>query len=766
MNDTKTKWETIVSGDDLAKARTLRGKTFAEAKERRIALPELIEEGWEEYKSYKNNKFVGVRKNKKFDEVFEDRVWSLFARLGFTHMNKDRYFEMSYDYQNPNITQQIDVFAADDETVIIVECKAAESIKDGVFKKQLEAYHGQMDGLRREAQKKFPKAKVKFIWATHNYIISPADQAKMREWDIVHFSDAVINYYYELAKHLGTCARFQLLGNLFANQEIRNMDDKIPAIQGEMGGHKYYSFSIEPDRLLKIGYVLHRNEANKNMMPTYQRLIKKKRLTEVQRFINAGGYFPNSLIISIDTGGKGVQFDRAGTQVEGALSRLGVLHLPKKYRSAYIIDGQHRLYGYSDSDYATTNCIPVVAFVDLDRQEQIKLFMDINENQKAVPKTLRVTLNADMLWDSSDFNERRQALRSKIAQMFGEEETSPLMGRVVVGEDEKSPIKCITVEAIQTALKKCNFMTQYGKKNAIIKDGTFDVGTNQGTCDLLYPFLEECLRYVKDAAGEEWERGDSNDGMLTMNRGIQAVIRVINDIVNLLVERKEITPKLQKTEELVKQVSFYLDPLNDYLNHLTQQERKDLRGYFGGGADTRFWRAFQREIAKVRTDFNPDGLKEYWENEAKTFNADSMTYLRAIESWVKKTVQTALSDTYGDNWEIKGLPKPIYKRAKSVADERNYDSIAAGDGSNTITVWDCVTLKECKEIVTVGSHWTDLFEEKLTRPEESKLSGGKSARTKWIEQVEVLQNKLNMPSYSVTTAEFDFIKAVYAWISA
>ena len=98
--------------------------------------------------------------------------------------------------------------------------------------------------------------------------------------------------------------------------------------------------------------------------------------------------------------------------------------------------------------------------------------------------------------------------------------------------------------------------------------------------------------------------------MLTMNRGIQAVIRVINDIVNLLIERKEISPKTQQTDELVQQVAFYLDPLNDYLNNLTQQERKDLRGYFGGGADTRFWRAFQREIAKVRTDFASDGLKE------------------------------------------------------------------------------------------------------------------------------------------------------------
>lgn len=763
MSITKTKWDSIVSGDALLRIRMSRGKTFVESKQRRSALPELIEEGWEEYKDYKDHKFVGVRKNKKFDEIFEDRVWCLFARLGFTHMNKDRYFDMSYDYQNPAITQQIDVFAADDETVVIVECKASESIRDGVFKKPLEAFHGQMEGLRKEAQKQFQNAKVKFIWATHNFIISPADQAKMREWGIIHFNDAVINYYYELVKHLGTCARYQLLGNLFANQEIRNMDDRIPAIQGEMGGHKYFSFSIEPERLLKIGYVLHRNEANKNMMPTYQRLIKKKRLSEVQKFINRGGYFPNSLIISIDSGGKGLQFDISGTKVEGAHSRLGVLHLPKRYRSAYIIDGQHRLYGYSDSDYASTNCIPVVAFVDLARQEQIRLFMDINENQRAVPKTLLVTLNADMLWDSDDYNECRQALRSKIAQMLGEEETSPLMGRVVIGEDEKSSIKCITVEAVQTALKKCNFMTQFGKKNIILKDGTFDVGTNQGTCDLLYPFLEACLRYVKNNASVEWELGDTNDGILTMNRGIQAVIRVINDIVNHLIEMKAIAPKLQKTNELVKQVTFYLDPLNEYLNHVTQQERKDLRGYFGGGADTRFWRAFQREIAKVRTDFSPDGLQEYWENEAKTYNADSITYLREIEVWIKNIIRKHLTEIYGKSWEIKGLPKPIYKRAKGVADEKNYDSIMLGDDSVTISVWDCVTLKECKEIVTISRHWTDLFESKLTRPEEIKISGGKSAKTKWIEQIETLQNKLNNPSYSVTTTEFEFIKAIYFW---
>lgn len=78
-------------------------------------------------------------------------------------------------------------------------------------------------------------------------LLSKADQQKLKEWGIVHFGDATIDYYTELVKHLGSAAKYQLLGNLFANVEIKNMDDRIPAIQGKMGGFTYYSFSIEPE---------------------------------------------------------------------------------------------------------------------------------------------------------------------------------------------------------------------------------------------------------------------------------------------------------------------------------------------------------------------------------------------------------------------------------------------------------------------------------------------------------------------------------------
>ena len=756
-----TNWDKIVTGKELIRAKNLRKKTFVEDKQRKVALEELESEGWEYVRDYADPKFVKVKKEKSYDEQFEDRVWSLFVKMGFEYMNSDRNFKMSYDRSNPQFTQQIDVFAADEETVLIVECKSAEKRKDGTFKKNIEALHGQMDGLTKEARKQFPNRKVKFIWATDNYIMSRADLDKMDEWGIVYFGEATIQYYSELVKHLGTCARYQLLGNLLANTEIKNMQNKIPAIQGTMGGFKYYEFSIEPEKLLKIGYVLHRSEANKNMMPTYQRLIKKKRLKEVQSFINRGGYFPNSLIISIDTNGKNIQFDLSPTKVEGSLSKLGVLHLPKRYHSAYIIDGQHRLYGYSDTDFARSNTIPVVAFVDLDRKEQLKLFMDINENQKAVSKTLRVTLNGDMLWDSKDNNEKREALRSKIAQMCGEEASSPLRGRVVIGEDVKNTTKCITIEALQTALKRSDFFTSYGKNNEIIKNGTFDMGENQITCDKIYPFIEECLKYVKENCDNEWYSGEN--GILAINRGIQAIIRVINDIVNMLTKDNKINPQIDSIDNMVDEVTYYLQPLVNYINNITGEQRSELKGFLGGGADTKFWRSFQKVIAEVHGEFCPEGLQDYIENETKQYNTESSDYIRSIENIVKEKIAEALEEYYGDNWVIKGIPKSVYKRAKGEADEKNYELIS-NDEESDISEWDCVTLKECRDIVQYGKNWSEIFENIITRPEERKRTGGKEAKTEWLETVNAEKNKLTKPTYSIPKATFELISSIYSWL--
>lgn len=755
-----TNWENIVSGKELITAKNKRKNLYIEARERKVALEELEEEGWEYVKDYADSKFVKVRKEKPFYERFEDQIWLLFFQMGFKHLNRDANFKMNYDYNNPDFTQQIDVFAADDETILIVECKSSEDLNEVQFKKDIEKLHGQMEGLRKCALKQYPGRKVKFIWATHNCIMSAKDIKRLQEWDIIFFSDSTIQYYSELVKHLGTCSRYQLLGNLLANTEIKKMQNKVLAIKGKMGGHEYYEFSIEPEKLLKIGYVLHRNEANKNMMPTYQRIIKRKRLKEVQSFINDGGYFPNSIIVSIDSGGRKLQFDESPTKLDDSISKIGVLHLPKRYHSAYIIDGQHRLYGYSDSEYANTNSIPIVAFVDLDRSEQLKLFMDINENQKSVSKTLRITLNSDMLWDSPNQNERRDAIRSKIAQMCGEEQSSPLLGRVVIGEDEKNNIKCITIQAIQLALQKCSFFSTFAKNNTIATNGSFDVGDNQATIDRFYPFLEGCFKTVKNECETEWSLGEQ--GILTINRGIQGIIRIINDVVNLLIAQNKLFPLTQDIDDIINEVEYYMSPLLNHINKLTEEQRIELKSFYGGGAENKYLHYFQKVIHDSLTDFNPEGLEEYIENTTKEYNATSKEYIYAIEEKLKDVIAESLQEYYGDKWLIKGLPKTTYKEAEKAASDKNYE-LLSNDEESDIEPCDCISLSDCKDIVVYSRNWSEIFESIITRPEDLILST-KEQKTEWINTISKEQNKLSKSTYSVPKSSFELISNIYAWL--
>lgn len=487
----------------------------------------------------------------------------------------------------------------------------------------------------------------------------------------MHFDEETLKYYHELTRHLGTSAKYQLLGSIFEGQTIPELDNRIPAIKGKMGGYVYYSFSIEPEKLLKIGYVLHRNKANRKLMPTYQRLIKKSRLKSVQDFVDNGGFFPNSIIINIDTNGKPIRFDNAGNQIEGNISRIGILHLPKKYRSAYIIDGQHRLYGYANSQYKASNCIPVVAFINLERTQQVKLFMQINENQKAVPKNLRNTLNSDLLWNSEDRNEQIKALKLQIALSLGEELHSPLYDRIIIGENIKSATRCITIDTIKIGLDRGNFFGTFDK-NSIKTDGTFYKGNNNATFDKLFPFIISCFNYIKDNLPEEWSKGDA-DGFLTINANIESLLRIFSDIIDHIVKTKGVNPKMDSTQNIMQEMEFYLDPVIDFYKNMSPETKIELKKSYGIAGRTKVWRILQREISKIRTDFHPEGLDKYWKDEDKRYNEDSFKFIRDIETFMKEDFRTKLEQAYGTQWFKRGVPKAVYDKANQLASEKNYE---------------------------------------------------------------------------------------------
>lgn len=751
--------DSLVPEEDLKRLINQRSKPYIFDSVEYELLEKRQKEGWEVEREYKTK--VKIKKPKSPDHIFEDEIWTMMAKLGFKHLSKDRNFLIPYSTDGA-LTQQIDIFAADDETILIIECKASnDEIKKVTFKQAIEAIGGKKEGILKALKTIYPssKYKVKFIFATKNYILSQQDQERMQNFGITHFDDDMIGYYQDLIKHLGGAAKYQLLGHIFEGQKIPGMQNKIPAIRGKMGGHTYYSFSIEPEKLLKIGYVLHRNKANKKLMPTYQRLIKKSRLGSVHEFIESDGYFPNSIIIDLDSNGKKVRFEPTEKQLEDSISKLGILHLPQYFRSAYIIDGQHRLYGYADSNYTQSNTIPVVAFVDLDRKEQLQLFMQINENQKAVPKNLRNTLNSDLLWSSDDLREQIKALKLQIAQDLGEEKSSPFYDRVIIGENPKTSTRCITIDTIKIGLDRSNFFGHF-TKDSIKEDGTFYKGNNDETYDHIFPFLEDCFTYVKNNLPIEWDKGDAEDGFLSINPGVESLLRILSDIIDHLVASNVIRSKTDKIGDIVKEVTYYLDPLINYLENLSSEEKRELRKSYGTAGRAKYWRILQKAINSERSEFNPDGMSKYWKDEAKAFNEESFKMIRDLEIFMKDDFQRRLANHYGDNWFKAGLPKAVYDESIKRAADKNYEATNKAD---EVEPWDCLNMIDYRKIATYGRNWSEVFEKDYTKPGEEKIRGGKDAKTSWMQKLEKIRNQ-NFHSYSVKEEEYGFLLELNDWL--
>lgn len=739
----------LLGDKEIKKQYNVRNKSYLVESIKYEFLDEFISNGWSILKEFKTS--VSIRKEKSNDVDFEDRVWCLFANLGYEFLNKDRKFNIPYDKNNHNLTQQIDVFAKDKETIILVECKAGNDNKRGDFKKELEAMSGKMEGIRKSIQALFPnvKPKIKYILATRNYSISNEDKERLNNIGGIHFTEESIDYFFSLYSQIGVSAKYQFLGNIFEGQEIPEMENMVPAVEGKMGGHTYYSFSIEPEKLLKIGYVLHRNKANINMMPTYQRLIKKSRLKSVHDFIENGGYFPNSIVISIDS--KKTNFDRANKQVGSTLSNVGILHLPKRYRSAYIIDGQHRLYGYTDSEYKKSNTIPVVAFLNLSRSEQVKLFMQINENQKAVSKDLRNTLNADLLWESDSKIDQLRALCSRVSIYLGEDRDSPLFDKISIGEDKK----IITTQAIENALKKSDFLGKV-TKTKIETLGSFYNGDLNHAYDRLKIYLKNGFEYISQNVTDEWRK--ENDGMLLINKGVFGLILIFSDIVKFLNEKGVINSHKDSITKMFSEVKHYLDPIIVYINNLDENTKNELKSSYGAGGETKYWRTFQKVINETHKEFKPDGLEEYFKKEAKLFNDKAISYIRDIEMEFKKDFKERLEEFYGKKWFEKGVPPKIADKATIDALTKNRE---LEEDDEEVEPWDCLTIIAYREIAL--KNWQSIFEKNYIKPGEEKKSGNKEEKTKWMVKLERIRNQ-NFHSYSVLEEELFFLEELHDWI--
>lgn len=724
-------------------------------------VPDMVSEGWLEVAPLKLK--TKMRRPKAHDVMFEDRVWALFAKLGFVYMNRDRRFKLSYS-EGSGGDKQIDVFAADDEVAFVVECRSTETSKAGQFKDEVEAIAGRRSGIIRTIKAQFPNAKVCFVLATRNYRLSEPSMQRLDAAKVFHMDEDSIEYYLEMSGHLGSAAKYQLLGAAFAKQKIPNLDTEVLAIRSKMGGKYYYTFTIEPERLLKLAFILHRHRANSGAPPTYQRIIKKARLKSVEQHVDAGGIFPNSILLNIDSG-RGMSFSPAGRQSHN--SAMGQLQLPQNFQSAYVIDGQHRLYGYANSSRSVTDLVPVVAFENLDEDEQVRLFMQINENQQAVPKNLRLTLEADLLWYSKDLRSQMRAVRSRVSQDLGEVKSRSLYGRIVVGENKPTPLCCITLESISKGIERGTFLGDF-TKTSVTTPGTFFDVDNDKMRKSLADFLDLAFAYLRDELADQWSLGKLEGGFVFMNPGVEAVIRLLSDIVQYLSDSSPgFNARRLSAGKVFEEVEHYLNPAVKFLQNLDQREAKSLRTTYGSGGATQYWRTLQRAVHEVHADFDPKGLQEFLKLSSKEFNERSFAMVNDIEQFLNEDIKKRLQDEYGEeNW-FDQTPKKLRLRAGQTALEKNVDLVPA----ERVDEWSCLYLTDYQSII-IANHeqWQRIFARRYTRPGDEKLSGSFKNRADWISRLNGIRNKTHhlgqrgATGAAVSEDEFAFLDSIHAWL--
>lgn len=706
----------------------------------------LLEEGWEEYGTALKTK-SRLRKPKSHNTQFEDDVWCQLYRLGYRTLNIDESFNLPFG-QTPTDKKQIDVVAIDKDSVLLIECKSSEfSAKPPSYKTEFEALRLRLDGYRKTIDQIFGAGRrIKYIFATRNLRLSrdSADIKRLTDANGFYYNDNTFEYVDSLLKSYRDAAHYQFMGLIMKGQTINKERIEVPAIEGTMGEKTYYMFSIEPHTLLKIGFVLHRTRANEAEMPTYQRLLLPSRLKGITKFIDSGGFFPNSAILNFNERDAKLEFQGQPRSKDSA-SRTGLLKIPNAFAIAYIIDGQHRIYGYANSKFKASNTIPVVAFKNLDPGDQLELFMQINENQKAVSPTLRITLEEDLYWNANRLDSRLKALRSSVIRALGGDVSGPLYGKISLGEDRA----LLQAKPFADALLRCKLFPE-ARGNKFVK-GTTDQSlydsSNLDHADEMNKarsravgLINACYELAEEAIGKDQETLNT---YILQNRGSFAFVSLIGDLHAFEFNRGSISIK-SDTEQRMEVIRKYLVVLFKSLQNINSEDAEILTVKLGSGAQTTWLRFFQEGVHNNFSDYNPPELQDWKERQDKALQTEGRELGTQIERHMKNFIIDQLKALFGDNWDIEigAIQRECETRAKEQM-EKNYKE---GLGRHEILWTDQFFIKDYKKIIE--KYWTKKPENQPNAESfEQHFSidiglgfNSKTEKIKWISIFNTLRN--------------------------
>jgi DNA sulfur modification protein DndB len=713
-----------------------------------------LTEGWRQVR--KNKRSIVIARPKAGHVLFEDRVWVLMYRMGFPFLSGEGgALVVINPGSDREVENQIDVLAMDSEVCIAIECKTSQVPKRRPqFQQELAKFHGFREPLVRGARALYASTHKRMAiqsFFTENVVLGDNDRVRADQNDVTLFDQDDLEYYESLVQHLGYAARFQLLADMIPGKRVPGLVVRLPAIRTKMGPTNAYVFSMRADELLKVAYISHRAKGKASDVDAYQRMVSKPRLKAIRQYISGGGIFPTNIVLNLDTGPRGgqVQFERSAQIEENEFATVGWLTIRPTYKSAWIIDGQHRLFAYSGHPLAASSFLPVLAFEGLDGSEQMRLFSDINAKQKSVKKSLLQELYADLHMFASDPVKRVQAIISRSIQGMGLERDSPLYARILLADSVRTPLRCISLTSMFAAIDKPGLYYRQVRAGVVVDPGPLWEATNEGAIRRSITILKGWFAAVAEAVPDWWDLGSAEGGGLAMNNGVVICINVLRSVAEHLRESRTHLADMSPSE-VVERLHPYAAVLGQHFGSLSPQQRADFRTLAGVQGQTAGTRHAQQFIRERFPSFDPPGLQEYLAREKANTNDEATKLVLAIErllhEHVLAEVKAAFSEE-GDVWWYEGVPDAV---RRPVALREQDDKGKAGS----------------KEAYLDLIHYRDIIEhnwQTLGPLFGYGKSGKKSVKTGWIAYVNEVR-KVAMHGSRGATVTFEQLAALREYL--
>jgi len=231
----------------------------------------------------------------------------------------------------------------------------------------------------------------------------------------------------------------------------------------------------------------------------FQRVLDRSRAEEIAKYIDNGfGTIPNSIVLSAQEDAELVVIGRGKT-----------LQFKDTKKAFLVLDGQHRVYGFSLA--RTSLRVPVVVYNGLSRQDETRLFIDINTKQRPVPNELLLDIKK-----LADYENDTEHLLRQLYDAFLMRPDSALLGLLSPANRSLSKISRVTfnagVKPLVSAFKDSSVDSIYEAVGAFIaafagglsRLGALSTLTNATVFRAMLMLFPDVAQRVKDRHNSEY----------------------------------------------------------------------------------------------------------------------------------------------------------------------------------------------------------------------------------------------------------------------